>query len=157
MQALFHRKPNQKKNAKNMEKMKANDLIMLELGVQWPISIVLSPHNIRAFQFCFRHLVNVKVCHSPLGSASGSHRSHVLCAAAVTLVLQAGCSPEMSAENHDQAACAGPPSNVSAVAGCGTQAGRQMAAADVHPQAETPCERCREAWPRAPLALAGSY
>jgi hypothetical protein len=41
--------------------MKAADLIMLELAVQWPISIVLTPHNMRAFQFCFRHLVNVKV------------------------------------------------------------------------------------------------
>ncbi|NJR41519.1 MAG: hypothetical protein HC767_01510 [Akkermansiaceae bacterium] len=61
MQALFHRKANSKKNTKNMEKMKAADLIMLELGVQWPISIVLTPHNMRAFQFCFRHLVNVKV------------------------------------------------------------------------------------------------
>jgi hypothetical protein len=41
--------------------MKAADLIMLELSVQWPLSIVLTPHNMRAFQFCFRHLVNCKV------------------------------------------------------------------------------------------------
>ena len=66
MQTLFHRKPKTNKNAKNIEKMKAADLIMLELGVQWPISIVMTPHNMRAFQFCFRHLVNVKVYRSAL-------------------------------------------------------------------------------------------
>lgn len=61
VQALFHRKTNTKKQAKNIEKMKAADLIMLELDVPWPVSIVLTPHIMRAFQFCFRHLVNVKV------------------------------------------------------------------------------------------------
>jgi uncharacterized protein YjaG (DUF416 family) len=61
LQAVLQPKTNVTKNAKNVEKMKAADLIMLELAVQWPISIVLTPHNLRAFQLCFRHLVNVKV------------------------------------------------------------------------------------------------
>lgn len=61
LQAAFRVKGKHKSRIKSTDQLEALELLMLSLRVEWPLSIVLSPHALCAYQFVFRHLVNCKV------------------------------------------------------------------------------------------------
>lgn len=60
-QMLFKSAARKARTTKNVSKIKSAELLMLQISIQWPLSIVLSPRSMRMYQFCFRHLLNCKV------------------------------------------------------------------------------------------------
>lgn len=65
MQMLFKSAARKARATKNVTKIKSAELLMLQISIQWPLSIVLSPRSMRMYQFCFRHLLNCKVLLTP--------------------------------------------------------------------------------------------
>eukprot|EP00892_Ulva_mutabilis_P005707 jgi/Ulvmu1/3508/UM162_0015.1 len=64
---LFKSASRKSRATKNVSKIKSAELLMLQLSIQWPLSIVLSPRSMRMYQFCFRHLLNCKGVEGNLG------------------------------------------------------------------------------------------
>lgn len=62
---LFKSSARKARATKNVSKIKSAELLMLQISIQWPLSIVLSPRSMRMYQFCFRHLLNCKARHLP--------------------------------------------------------------------------------------------
>lgn len=77
---LFKSSARKARTTKNVSKIKSAELLMLQISIQWPLSIVLSPRSMRMYQFCFRHLLNCKVrAAAPHASSLSRQPARILC------------------------------------------------------------------------------